>query len=312
MLALLALLSYRVPPLVGARSASSMSRKTSATTRRSSRAFDNRSLPPLHCAESSPPPLSSSSSSSGAAGCEKCAAPGTPVAEQEQAAPSVRVEQRKKRQRQSVLLRVHQPGPEKTGTTEVASLLRLMRRNEGSRLGRNVTWASRGVTAGLQLIDRCACDPTVAFVMSVRGLLSMLVSRMAYRLVLRTTADVIVHEQGRGANPRSPPGAPPRLSHGEHVLLAGGGAPLWGARTGGMLAPPTAAAAAAAAARDGGGGGGGGGGTTALSPAGSRSCCWRLAPRDVIEAWAACRDAYHLRVARPLRAAAPTGSGSST
>ena len=65
-------------------------------------------------------------------------------------------------------------GLEKTGTSEVANLLRLLNVSD-------MKFASpRGAGTGLKVLERCGCDPRVRFVLTARQLLDMVVSRMAY------------------------------------------------------------------------------------------------------------------------------------
>jgi hypothetical protein len=65
-------------------------------------------------------------------------------------------------------------GLEKTGTSEIANLLRLLQL-------KNFTFASpRGAASGLKVLESCACDTRVKYVLTTRNLLDMIVSRMAY------------------------------------------------------------------------------------------------------------------------------------
>ena len=63
-------------------------------------------------------------------------------------------------------------GLEKTGTTEVASLLRT--------IGNITSSSPRGVRMGIKLLRNCLCDPEVFFVLSGRSLLPWLVSKLGY------------------------------------------------------------------------------------------------------------------------------------
>ena len=136
-------------------------------------------------------------------------------------------------------------GLEKTGTSEVANLLRLLHVP-------NMTFASpRGAANGLKIFERCACDPDVRFILTARSLLDMVVSRMSYHHWTCT--------------------APNATSRAGEVRCGG------------------------------------------LDPA----CCWRRDPRDMVQSWALCRDAYHLRLAELILALAAAhapapGSGASS
>lgn len=159
-------------------------------------------------------------------------------------------------------------GLEKTGTSEVANLLRLLNVS-------GLSFASpRGAAHGLQVLERCACAPGVKFVLTARNLLDMVVSRMSYhRWSCDEEALAGKRWVGSGSgnisgnllsdNASSSTGAaseqpPPRLQH---------------ARCGGQ----------------------------------DPSCCWRRDPRDLLQSWVLCRDAYHLRVVQLLAAARAEG-----
>eukprot|EP00613_Pedinella_sp_CCMP2098_P080750 CAMPEP_0171934048 /NCGR_PEP_ID=MMETSP0993-20121228/31668_1 /TAXON_ID=483369 /ORGANISM="non described non described, Strain CCMP2098" /LENGTH=322 /DNA_ID=CAMNT_0012574673 /DNA_START=550 /DNA_END=1514 /DNA_ORIENTATION=- len=128
----------------------------------------------------------------------------------------------------------------------------------------------RGAAAGLKVLEACACDPRVRFVLTVRNLLDMVVSRMAYHKWScksgnnQTTTTAV-------SNADTKPASPPASVATDG--MANGASSLGNTTTtrcGGMDHP---------------------------------SCCWRKNAVDVVQSWVLCREQYHLRVAQLLEAA---------
>ena len=121
------------------------------------------------------------------------------------------------------------------------------------------------------MLERCACDPKARFVLTARGLLDMVVSRMAYHHW--TCDDDAVDEATLiGAS-------------GGDIEIARASSSGGTGSSGAASPPPLPPAASAAAVRCGGQ---------------DAQCCWRRNAADMVQSWALCRDAYHLRVAELL------------
>lgn len=166
-------------------------------------------------------------------------------------------------------------GLEKTGTSEVANLLRSLNIS-------GLSFASpRGVANGLKVLERCACTPDVKFVLTARNLLDMVVSRMSYHHwsctetpVGNYTASLSSDSSGSGIS-NSNSGS---SSSGTVSFPSYGTPPL----------EPPSPYSVTRHARCGG-----------QDP----SCCWRRDPWDLLQSWVLCRDAYHLRIVQLLAAA---------
>jgi len=165
-------------------------------------------------------------------------------------------------------------GLEKTGTSEVANLLRLLNIS-------GLSFASpRGAANGLKVLERCACTPGVKFVLTARNLLDMVVSRMSYHhwscqetpvdnSTARISSDSSGSSTGRGTS-SSISGTVSTSSYGSPSLV--------------LSSPTNVTRHARCGGQD-------------------PSCCWRRDPWDLLQSWVLCRDTYHLRIVQLLAAA---------
>jgi len=170
-------------------------------------------------------------------------------------------------------------GLEKTGTSEVANLLRLLNIS-------TMSFASpRGAANGLKVLERCACTPGVKFVLTARNLLDMVVSRMSYHHW--SCQEIPANNNKMGGRDNSSAGMKFNCSDsGIHSSSTRCTASSTDYESSPVTLPSSS-------------------NVTRHARCGGQdpSCCWRRDPWDLLQSWVLCRDAYHLRIVQLLTAA---------